>query len=170
MHCHSISISLALVSLVILESLASNMKLDPSAPWMTFGLTPLERAKKLVANMTLAEKITMLHGTSGDYVGNIAGNTRLGIPPLLMNDGPQGFRDNAHPGTTTQFPSGLCIAASWDPDFAFNWGSAMGREFVVCYDNALLSPAFLFPIPFISCNNRGLSRAFYDSLFDALVT
>ena len=27
------------------------------------------------------------------YTGNVAANPRLGIPPLNMNDGPQGFRD-----------------------------------------------------------------------------
>ena len=40
------------------------------------------------------------------YTGNVGGNTRLGIPPIHMNDGPQGFRDSIFPGTSTQFPSG----------------------------------------------------------------
>ena len=41
------------------------------------------------------------------YVGNVAAVTRLGIPPITMNDGPQGFRDDNHPGTTTAWPSVL---------------------------------------------------------------
>ena len=66
-------------------------------------MTPAERARRLVANMTLDEKLNMLHGpptgshtcsTAANcaYVGNVAANARLGIPPLNMNDGPQGFR------------------------------------------------------------------------------
>lgn len=38
--------------------------------------------------MLLSEKIDMLHGTIGDYVGNVKKNTRLGIPALKLNDGP----------------------------------------------------------------------------------
>ena len=66
----------------------------------------------------------MLHGDTNKtgglpYVGNVPGNTRLNIPPLTLNDGPQGFRDNASPGTTTAWPSGLTMAASFDKDIMF---------------------------------------------------
>lgn len=73
-------------------------------------------------------------------VGNIAGNTRLGIPQILMNDGPQGFRDNAHPGTTTQWPCGLAIATTWDPTAAADWGASMGKEFYQKGSNVQLGP------------------------------
>ena len=46
-----------------------------------------------------------------------------------MNDGPQGFRDNRHPATTTAWPSGLTMAATWDPEAMLAWGDGMGREF-----------------------------------------
>ena len=41
-----------------------------------------------------AEKLIMLHGDTDaeagrPYVGNVPGNTRLNIPPLTLNDGPQ---------------------------------------------------------------------------------
>ena len=42
--------------------------------------------------------------------------------------GPQGFRDNAHPGTTTCWPSGLTVGATWDPSAVRAWGAAMGKE------------------------------------------
>lgn len=42
-----------------------------------------------------------LHGSGQGYVGNVEANDRLGIPALKLNDGPQGFRDNDHLGTTT---------------------------------------------------------------------
>ena len=35
------------------------------------------------------------------YTGNVAPNARLNIPPINMNDGPQGFRESIIPGTTT---------------------------------------------------------------------
>ena len=63
------------------------------------------------------------------YVGNIAANARLGIPPVTMNDGPQGFRDNVSPGTTTAWPSGLTIAASFDVAAVEEWGRGQGKEF-----------------------------------------
>ena len=62
-------------------------------------------------------------------MGNVAKNTRLNIPPINMNDGPQGFRDNLHPATTTAWPSGLTMAATWDPEAMLAWGDGMGKEF-----------------------------------------
>jgi beta-glucosidase len=44
-----------------------------------------------------------------------------------MNDGPEGFR--GAPGTSTQWPSGLSVAHSWDPALFGAWGAAMGAEF-----------------------------------------
>jgi beta-glucosidase len=49
--------------------------------------TPEQRAQALLAQMTLDEKILMLHGSPGGYVGNVPANTRLGIPALNLNDG-----------------------------------------------------------------------------------
>jgi hypothetical protein len=53
------------------------------------SLSPAQRAAALVSQMNLTEKIDMLHGWEGDYVGNVIGNSRLGIPALNLNDGPQ---------------------------------------------------------------------------------
>jgi beta-glucosidase len=108
--------------------------------WMNRADPPAQRAKALLAQMNLNEKLTMLKGTLGNYVGNIPENTRLGIPALKLNDGPQGFRDEAHPGTTTAFPSGLTIAASWDEQAVFDWGAAMGQEFFDKGSNIQLGP------------------------------
>eukprot|EP00322_Chrysochromulina_rotalis_P022865 CAMPEP_0115860822 /NCGR_PEP_ID=MMETSP0287-20121206/17328_1 /TAXON_ID=412157 /ORGANISM="Chrysochromulina rotalis, Strain UIO044" /LENGTH=630 /DNA_ID=CAMNT_0003315163 /DNA_START=69 /DNA_END=1961 /DNA_ORIENTATION=+ len=57
-----------------------------------------------------------------------------------MNDGPQGFRDNVSPGTTTAWPSGLNIAASFDLDAALEWGEGMGVEFYEKGSNVQLGP------------------------------
>eukprot|EP00413_Alexandrium_margalefii_P039480 CAMPEP_0204586102 /NCGR_PEP_ID=MMETSP0661-20131031/47296_1 /ASSEMBLY_ACC=CAM_ASM_000606 /TAXON_ID=109239 /ORGANISM="Alexandrium margalefi, Strain AMGDE01CS-322" /LENGTH=628 /DNA_ID=CAMNT_0051595715 /DNA_START=27 /DNA_END=1913 /DNA_ORIENTATION=- len=57
-----------------------------------------------------------------------------------MNDGPQGFRINAHPGTSTAFPSGLTMAASWDEEAVLEWGKGMGKEFYQKGANVQLGP------------------------------
>lgn len=126
-------------------------------PWSDKSLDPDSRAQTLVSNMTLDEKLLMLHGpTNGNddddwaescnfsavcaYVGNVAANARLDIPPITMNDGPQGFRDDLHPGTTTAWPSGLTMAASWDYDALRDWGDGMGKEFYAKGANVQLGP------------------------------
>merc|ERR1719454_2725400 len=101
--------------------------------------------------MTLDEKLLMLHGpptgpccqcqnASCAYVGNVAPVPRLGIPPITMNDGPQGFRDNNNPETTTAWPSGLTMAASWDMHALYEWGAGMGKEFYGKGSNVQLGP------------------------------
>ena len=85
-------------------------------PWMNKSLSPADRAKALLSEMTTEEKIFMLHGVSDEpdvahegYVGYVVGNDRLGIPPLKLNDGPQGFRVDEYPGTSTCWPSLMTV-------------------------------------------------------------
>mmetsp|Transcript_9552 Transcript_9552/g.18119 ORF Transcript_9552/g.18119 Transcript_9552/m.18119 type:complete len:717 (+) Transcript_9552:36-2186(+) len=123
-----------------------------SGPWSSVSDPPEKRAKALLDQMTLDEKLSMLHGpqtgpccqcnssASCAYVGNINAIDRLEIPPVTMNDGPQGFRDNNHPGTTTAWPSGLTMAASWDVDAMKEWGTGMGKEFYAKGANVQLGP------------------------------
>lgn len=105
--------------------------------------SPRERAEALLAQMTTEEKIHMLHGTvlrKDNYVGFVAQNERLGIPALRLNDGPQGFRDEEHPGSTTAWPSGLTVASTFDNKLAYLWGEAMGDEFAGKGANVFLGP------------------------------
>jgi len=97
--------------------------------------------------MTLEEKITYLGGDGmgnypddGRYVGTVPALDRLNIPQLSYNDGPQGFRDDARPGTSTAFPSGLTLAATFDKDMSTLWGSKMGAEFFQKGSNCILGP------------------------------
>jgi len=118
-------------------------------PWSDRSLPPGERARRLVSNMTLAEKMSMLHGplvceSQRDcaYVGNVAAIERLGIPPITMNDGPQGFRNVPKElfSTSTAWPSGLAMGATWDADAAYEWGAGMGKEFFDKGSNVQLGP------------------------------
>lgn len=93
----------------------------------------------MLQKMTLEEKVQMLHGFDGGYVGNVQPNTRLGIPVLNLNDGPQGFRVTSKGGTTA-FPSGLTVGATFDQDLALQFGAAMGEEFFGKGSNVQLGP------------------------------
>lgn len=72
---------------------------------------PKERAKQLLAKMTLQEKLLMLHGVRSDYVGMVSNISRLQIPALKMEDGPQGVADGVT--KVTCFPSALTTVATW---------------------------------------------------------
>ena len=88
-------------------------------PWMNVSDTPDARARLLLSQMNLTDKVLLFHGSHSEdrdygwYVGRVEGNARLGIPPLNMNDGPQGFRDmnSSMKGSTTAWPSGLAVGA-----------------------------------------------------------
>ena len=67
--------------------------------------------------------------------GPIAGYSRnsgcagiCGRQTFRWDNGPQGFGDGTIPGSTTQFSSSLAMAATFDPDLAEAWGTAMGEE------------------------------------------
>ena len=79
--------------------LASTMTLAQSVPVVTGDA----RVDKLLSQMTLNEKLTLIHGTHEDpavyqgQAGYMAGIPRLGIPGLRFADGP--------PGVLTRHPS-----------------------------------------------------------------
>lgn len=100
--------------------------------------TVKEREKyimSLVNQMTLDEKIGMIHGAG---LFRTAGVQRLGIPELHMSDGPMGVRqelvDNDWKGVydrddlVTYLPSNSAIAATWNPKRAKECGEVLGAE------------------------------------------
>eukprot|EP00937_MAST-01D_sp_MAST-1D-sp2_P002356 g2356.t1 len=111
-------------------------------PWMDPNDTPEQRAAALLANMTNAEKIHLLHGSGSGYIGNVEAQRGGAIPALKLNDGPQGFRckDSSLAGTTTAWPSALGISATFSKTTARAWGAAMGSEFFAKGANVQLGP------------------------------
>ncbi|MEO8534770.1 MAG: glycoside hydrolase family 3 C-terminal domain-containing protein [Flavobacterium sp.] len=103
---------------------------------------------KLIAQMTIEEKIGMLHGNSMFSNGGVK---RLGIPELKMADGPLGVReeisrDNWAPaGLTndfaTYYPAGGGLAATWNTEMAHTFGASLGEELRARDKDMLLSPA-----------------------------
>ena len=79
-----------------------------------------KRIEKLLSQMTVEEKITLLSGSS---VLKTAPIPRVGIHELEMADGPQGVREKSpgHPDTTA-LPCGVALAAAFDTAIAEKYG------------------------------------------------
>ena len=81
------------------------------------------RAKELVCKMTLKEKIDYI---SGETSFSLRAIPRLGIPRILLADGPQGIRN--HAPHSTLYPSGILTAATWDRSLARLVGEGLGLD------------------------------------------
>lgn len=82
-----------------------------------------ERAHQLVSKMTLDEKLKMLGGKTSFSLWS---NERLGIPQILLADGPQGLRN--HAPHSTLYPAGILTAATWNRDMARQYGESIGDD------------------------------------------
>ena len=134
------------VSLTVLEILISPVLAQSggrSHPWMNPNLSPDDRASMVVKEMTLEEKISMLHGTgmpglgpvsplainSNHGAGYVVEIPRLGIPAIQMSDAAYGVRGSGENGRySTALPACIAGAASWDPQGGFEYGALIGRE------------------------------------------
>jgi len=92
---------------------------------------PSGDAAAACAGLNLTQQISLMFG-----VGQIDGYSRnsgcagvCGRRTYRWDNGPQGFGDGTKPGTSTQWPSSLSAAATFDPDLIEAWGVAMGEEF-----------------------------------------
>ena len=113
---------------------------------------PAIRAFDIEAQMTQAEMLALVDGQyalpigtfyplpegalgSAGFVTNV---TRLGLPNLQESDAGLGVADPTPPGTqtpvrgsagySTELPSGLATAATFNPDLAYKGGAMIGRE------------------------------------------
>lgn len=103
--------------------------------------------KKLVAEMTLEEKAAMCAGS--DF-WHTKGVERLGVPSVMVTDGPCGLRKQAgesdHLGlnasvTAVSYPTGSCIASSFDRELIQRSGEILGEECQAEDVAVLLGPA-----------------------------
>ncbi len=137
-----------------------------SPPYRNPKLSVEQRVDDLLARMTLEEKMDMLSGLGFESKPN----TRLGIPAIKMADGPQGVRihfPRPHsPGNplgsgpvasagslswlsgmmrapsvpTTAFPSGVALAATWNPDLIQEVGRVIGQQARTLNKDMMLAP------------------------------
>ncbi|AOW11379.1 glycoside hydrolase family 3 C-terminal domain-containing protein [Flavobacterium gilvum] len=91
---------------------------------------------ELLAKMTLAEKVHILHG---DHLYSFPGVERLGIPPFFPSDGPCSVRPELSDGgdyvntnnkkdCATAFPTLSALAATWDVNMCYLFGNALSSE------------------------------------------
>lgn len=99
-----------------------------------------------LAAMTLEEKVGMIHANSAFTSGGVE---RLGIPELVMSDGPHGVRhehtryyDKAIDAEDagTYLPVGTALAATWNPDLGYAFGEVLGRETAYRGKDVILGP------------------------------
>lgn len=121
------------------------VKEDRNHPWMNASLSPDERAAMVLKEMTLDEKIDLVHGMGmpgwprevqnpepqlgNGGAGFVLGVPRLGIPFIQISDAAYGVRSSAENGRySTAMPSNLGAAASWDPEAACAFGTVIGKD------------------------------------------
>lgn len=100
----------------------------------------------LIAEMTLEEKVSLLSG--GEFWSTEAID-RLGIPSMVLTDGPHGVRRQQgaadHVGVhesepATAFPPAAASGSSWDPALLAEMGQALGKESLALDVDVLLGP------------------------------
>src|ERR1044071_6051577 len=124
-------------TLLCLIGVSASLSAQSARPWMDTSLSPDQRAALVLKEMTLDEKITLLHGTgheglgpmsplssgSNGGAGYVVGIPRLGIPGIQMSDAAYGVRSSGKNGRySTALPCNLAAAASWDTDSAYEYG------------------------------------------------
>ena len=102
----------------------------------------------IIKQMTLEEKIDMLHGKN---MFSSAGIPRLGIADVEYADGPFGIREEMEPhswnsahlttDSATFFPTGSALAATWSTEWAYAYGRGMSREARLRGKDMILGPA-----------------------------
>ena len=159
--------ALALASLALVAGRRAAAQASPSAAPPQLGRAPL---RDVVAALTDSEKVRLLVGTglilpagmstdmlpagmrgpartAGDDAVRVPGSAgqtnavrRLGIPAIVLSDGPAGVRiDPVRPGPdgrpdstrtyyATHFPIGTLLASSWDTALVRRVGAAFGEE------------------------------------------
>ena len=109
---------------------------------------------QIVKELTLEEKARLLVGRENSLSKNsvlgAAGTTqevkRLGIPSVILTDGPAGVRinptrkGNSQTYYATGFPVGTALACTWNPELVENVGKAIGEETLEYGCDVLLAP------------------------------
>lgn len=94
-----------------------------------------DKIEKLIAQLTLQEKVDMIHGN--DFFST-KGVERLGIPPFKTSDGPRGVRKDFRNASwkevglsydyVSYLPCNTALAATWNRALAHCTGKLLGKE------------------------------------------
>ncbi len=94
----------------------------------------MDNIQELISQLTLEEKAGLCSGLNFWY---LKGVERLGVPSIMMSDGPHGLRKQAiaadHIGLhdsvpATCFPTASALAATWNRELLYEVGKALGEE------------------------------------------
>ena len=107
---------------------------------------------EIAASMSLEEKAALVVGVGletdvPDAVGQIRGIERLGVPPVLLADGPAGLRisptrdGQSRTFHCTSFPVGTAMSSTWNVELAEEVGKAVGSEMRDYGIDVILGPA-----------------------------
>ncbi|MCF8413706.1 MAG: glycoside hydrolase family 3 C-terminal domain-containing protein, partial [Melioribacteraceae bacterium] len=105
-----------------------------------------EKIESLIKKMTLEEKIGMLHASSSFTSGGVE---RLGVPELIMSDGPHGVRrehgrdweaDETDEDFATYLPTGITLASTWNRELGYVYGTVLGSEANARNKDVILGP------------------------------
>ena len=126
----------SLLAFIIFASpLSAQQKMDTTA-----------RINNLLKQLTLEEKVHMIHASSSFTTGSVP---RLGIPEMVTSDGPHGVRPEHGRGwdltnnsldSGTYLPTGVCLAATWNPKLGYAFGSVLGSEAKFRGKDVMLGP------------------------------
>ena len=122
-------------ALLVLASVGASLAASPWDPKFR------AQAEATLALMTAEQKFTMVHGSGGGYVGDVPAITLsngVTIPPINLEDGPQGVADGV--SRVTAWPSALTVVQSWDTEAMYAYGYAMGQEQWRKGTNVMLGP------------------------------
>lgn len=106
-----------------------------------------EKIKDLIAQLTLEEKAGLCSGADFWHTKAVE---RLGIPAVMVSDGPHGLRKQDEAGDhlgindsirAVCFPAGCALASSFDRDLAKRMGAAIGNECQAENVSTILGPA-----------------------------
>ena len=136
-----------LVSVGLVGAPLSSARPASTQPWMDRHLSPEQRARLLMAQMTLAEKVDLMTGNQGEapYAFYNAPIPRLGIPALKMADAgggvaPRGWSLPGTGGNATAMPSEMALGATWSPDVVRQFAGVVADEVRQTGQNVLLAP------------------------------
>src|SRR5260370_34941734 len=134
-------LAIALATVAVASAQRPHSTAPPTGPWMNASLSPDERADLVLKEMTLDEKVALLHGVgmptdepvtpenapSNRGVGYAVGVPRLGIPGIDMSDAAYGARSTGVNGRyTTALPATAHPPSRWDVDAALEYTPPLG--------------------------------------------
>ena len=104
----------------------------------------MKNIQSLISQMTLEEKAALCTGATPWSTTPVE---RLGIPELIVSDGPHGLRRVPDLNSmmleslpATCFPTASCLASTWDVELIHKMGEALAEESIALNVDVLLGP------------------------------